>query len=393
MSEPQPTRVVIVCPTLLRNDAVGEATLNMVRDLAADAHNQVTLVCRNSDPHEFEVTRVRSLSDLLLTPAFLEADVVIYVFAIFNELFDAILLGNGRARQIVRFHNVTPKALVGEADHPVIDRSMAQIQNFAAADELWADSQENRDELLRQGLDPDRIQVMDLAVTPPTVGRLADKARRPINIVYVGRFVQSKGVHELLEALALLRDRSPVPFKARLLGNTRHASPDYIAHLDRLMTDLDLHDHVDLGGTISDAGLAEAYGQAHVFATASRHEGFCVPVIEALAAGCVPVSYANSNLHYIGGGLGRLARDETPVALAEALASVVGDIDRGLPHQTASAALALDRGPLTIAAFDDAARTHVAAFSRGRAADRMRDRLTVLTTLPDAIALEAPALA
>ena len=387
MSEPQPTRVVIVCPTLLRNDAVGEATLNMARDLAADPHNQVTLVCRNSDPHEFEVTRVRSLADLLLTPAFLEADVVIYVFAIFNELFDAILLGNGRARQIVRFHNVTPKALVGEADHPIIDRSMAQIQNFAAADELWADSQENRDELLRQGLAPDRIRVMDLAVTPHTVARLARKARRPIDIVYVGRFVQSKGVHELLEALALLRDRSPVRFRARLLGNTRHASPDYIAHLDKLMTDLDLQDHVDLGGTVSDEALAEAYGQAHVFATASRHEGFCVPVIEGLAAGCVPVSYANSNLHYIGGGLGRLAAEETPSALADALASVIGDIDRSLAHKDATAVLNLDRGALSIAAFDAAARAHVAGFSRSRAADRMRERLTALTapTNTDAI--------
>jgi len=380
MSASGPRRIAIVCPTLLNNDAVGSATLNMVRDLSEDPDNRVTLLCRNSDQHDIEVTHVRSLPDLLLTDAFLQADVVIYVFAIFSELFDAMLLGNGRARQIVRFHNVTPKAFVDTADHAIIDRSIAQIQNFAAADELWADSQENQQELIRQGLDPGRIRVMDLAVQPPTVSALSHKARNRIELIYVGRFVQSKGVHELLRALAMVRERTIVPFHARLLGNTRHATPEYMQALDGLMSDLDLHDLVEMGGTVSDEALAQAYGRAHVFVTASRHEGFCVPVIEGLAAGCVPVSYPNSNLRYIASGLGRLARGDTPEALAEALTAVIENL-----YDSADAGdgqgLELDRGPMTVAQFDQAARTYVGTFTREAAAHRMQDRLAVLSVL------------
>lgn len=377
MSDAHLRRIAIVCPTLLRKDAVGAATLTMARDLAAEPDNHVTLLCRNSDQDDVEVTQVRSLGELLLAEAFLKADVIIYVFAIFNKLFDALLLGNGRARQIVRFHNVTPKAFMDAGHHAVIDRSMAQIQNFAAATELWADSQENQQELIRQGLDSTRIRVMDLAVSPPVFGLLADKGRGVVNLLYVGRFVQSKGVHDLLEALALLRDRGGAPFHARLLGNTRHASSDYMYRLRRLMRDLRLHKLVDLGGTVSDEALGDAYERAHVFVTASRHEGFCMPVIEGLAAGCVPVSYANSNLRYIAAGLGKLAHDETPAALAEALAVVIGGVTRGL--SATDCALNLDRGPLSVAAFDEAAQAHVATFSRQRATERMQRRLVALT--------------
>lgn len=366
-------RIAIICPTLLERDAVGNATVLMFKDLSAQAGAHVTLLARNSDRSDVAVQTVRSLGELLLEPAFLEADLIIYVFAIYSDLFDAILIGNGRAAQVARFHNVTPKAFVSERDHAVIDRSIQQIQNFSALDEIWADSQENREELLRQGIDGSKVRVMPLVVEPLVRAELAKKPAAVIRFVYVGRFVKSKGLEDLIEAFGYLRERDAFPFEARLLGSTRHSAPTYMERLFTMIRERDLTDVVEIEGTVTDAVLTEAYAAAHILATASHHEGFCVPVIEALAAGCVPVTYANSNLKHIAGGVGRLARSDTPKALTDAM-ETVGKALHASPQQT----MDLDTGRLSVAHFDQAAAGHVATFSHDVCAELVRQRAAVL---------------
>ena len=366
-------RIAIICPTVLERDAVGSATVLMFKDLAAQAGTHVTLLARNSDRTDVEVQTVRSLGDLLLAPAFLEANLIIYVFAIYSDLFDAILIGNGRAAQVARFHNVTPKAFVNERDRAVIDRSMQQIQNFAALDEIWADSQENREELLRQGIDGGKVRVMPLVVTPLTLARLAGKPATVIRFVYVGRFVKSKGLEDLIEAFALLHARRPFPFEARLLGSTRHSLPTYIERLFTMIRESGLEGVIEIEGNVTDAVLTEAYASAHILATASRHEGFCVPVIEALAAGCVPVTYANSNLKHIAGGVGRLARSDTPKALADAMETVGKAL-----HASPPKPIDLDAGRYSPAEFDQKAARHVATFSHDVCAELVRQRASAL---------------
>ncbi|KPF83587.1 hypothetical protein IP78_01770 [Brevundimonas sp. AAP58] len=347
----------------------------LMKDLHAVPDAQVTLIARHSDRNDIGVTAVKSLGDMLLNDRFREADVIVYVFAIYNELFDAILIGNGQAAQIVRFHNVTPKALVNDRDRPIVEMSLGQIQNFVSADELWADSQENLEELIRHGIPSEKVRVMPLPVSPLAVATTTDKpSRGPLRIVYVGRFVPSKGLEDLIAALAILRRTHGVAFLARLIGSTRHSPPAYLRRLRRLIETEGLSDLVRIDGAVEAATLGEAYREAHIIATASRHEGFCVPVIEGMAAGCVPVTYANSNLRHISGGLGRLARTDSPVDLAESLA----DVGRALLNGKKSGAmrvLRVDAGPMAITDFDVARLEHVAQFSPETCAARLRSQL------------------
>jgi glycosyltransferase involved in cell wall biosynthesis len=366
---------VIVCPTILENDAVGNATLALAKDLRALPNARVSLIARNSDRDDIGVTQVQSLGDLLLDKDFRAADVIFYAFAIYNELFDAMLVGNGRAAQIVRFHNVTPRAFVSPKDYSVVDRSLGQIQNFSSADEVWADSQENLEELVRHGIDVEKVRVMPLPVSPLAVARTADKSgNAPLRIVFVGRFVASKGLEDLISALAILRRVHGIDFRARLIGSTRHSPPAYLRELCRLIALHDLGDLVRMDGAVGPETLADAYREAHIFATASRHEGFCVPVIEGMAAGCIAVTYSNSNLRHIAGGLGRLARTDSPADLAERLA----EVGRALVDPASDEAdrlLPVDAGPMSIAAFEAACLEHVARFSPQTCAARVRVQL------------------
>jgi len=377
---PAPRRIVIVCPTVLRNDAVGNATVAMVSDLAVQNH--VTLICRSANRDDIEITTVGSVGDLLLDRDFLNADLIIYVFAIYSGLFDAMLIGNGKAKQIVRFHNVTPKNLVSDNQHEIIDRSLNQVGNFDCVEEIWADSQENAEELIRRGISPSIILVLPLAVYPVAVARLSEKPRELIQILYVGRFVRSKGLEDLIIAISQTRMAISAPFRVRLLGNIHPSSKAYLHQLTTLIDHLGVQDIVEVGGTATHEHLADAYRSAHVFATASLHEGFCVPVIEGLAAGCIPVTYSNSNLRHISGGLGKLSREDSPSALADAIGSVVTalyDYDNLEPP-----GLDLDSGQATLEDFDLAAAAYSERFSPHVCMARIRTRIGKLLRHGDA---------
>jgi glycosyltransferase involved in cell wall biosynthesis len=76
----------------------------------------------------------------------------------------------------------------------------------------------------------------------------------------------------------------------------------------------------------SDAEVNELLNTAAVFVQTSRHEGFCLPVLEAMAAG-VPVvcTDADGNRDFCEDGVNCLMPAADPEAVAAAIARVLGD--------------------------------------------------------------------
>ena len=106
--------------------------------------------------------------------------------------------GNGHARQIGFFHNITPEQHVSPGVRAGVRRSFEQLANLHHADWLWPISQTNADVLLEAGIDPARIEIVPPDVAWPPAFKLAAKAKSPIHILFVGRIVHSKGVADLV---------------------------------------------------------------------------------------------------------------------------------------------------------------------------------------------------
>ncbi len=84
---------------------------------------------------------------------------------------------------------------------------------------------------------------------------------------------------------------------------------------------------------MSESALKSYYLVAHVFATMSEHEGFCVPLVEAMAMKVPIVAYASSAIPETVGDAGLVWRERDPLLFAESFDALVG-------NEAASVALA-----------------------------------------------------
>ena len=112
------------------------------------------------------------------------------------------------------------------------------------------------------------------------------KARGGADLLFVGRIVPSKGQHELVKALWAYRRLYDPAARLHLVGGS--SSFAYLKALRGFIAELGLADAVRITGDVSDAALAAYFAAADVYLSLSAHEGFGVPLVEAMAAG-VPV--------------------------------------------------------------------------------------------------------
>jgi colanic acid/amylovoran biosynthesis glycosyltransferase len=114
--------------------------------------------------------------------------------------------------------------------------------------------------------------------------------RRAPEILAVGRLVEKKGFDDLIEACALLRNRS-VQFRCRIIGFGEQER-ELRAKVERLK----LEDRVELPGPLPQSALIEALGSAAVFAAPcviggdGNRDGLPTVILEAMALGTPCVS-------------------------------------------------------------------------------------------------------
>ncbi|MDP9429201.1 MAG: glycosyltransferase family 4 protein, partial [Actinomycetota bacterium] len=163
---------------------------------------------------------------------------------------------------------------------------------------------------------------LDVAGRPFT-----DPRRRNGRVAFVGRLVEKKGVSDLIDAVALLRERgSAVPLDVVGGGVLEDALRAQV----RL---LGLEDLVTFHGPLSGDRVQELVGRASVFAAPCVHaadgdrDGLPTVLLEAMAAGtpCVSTPVTGIPEAIVDGRTGLLVGERDPHALAEAIARLLAD--------------------------------------------------------------------
>lgn len=327
-------------PSLLKGDAVGVHT-RLVRDLLVEKGLHSTVYAAAWAP-EFD-TFCRPFDSY-------DGGAALYQFAVGSGVGDYV------ARHVRRLavcsHNVTPPRFFAGWGQPAVQEAAAwgdrQLRTLAESATLGiADSSFNADGLRQAGFrDPVVVPLlMDPSNLRPDTenGPLGSPAedKQGIDWLFVGRLVPNKAQHDLVLAFALHRVTSP---GSRLWLVGRTDSPRYETALRHLIAALDLGDAVAITGPVDDGTLAAYYRNADVFVSASEHEGFCLPLVEAMHHGLPIVAHASSAVAETLGGAGICITDKRPHAIASAVEAAVARPRRGPgPGPERAARFELDR--------------------------------------------------
>ena len=110
---------------------------------------------------------------------------------------------------------------------------------------------------------------------------------------------------------------------ARLVLVGSSASQRYHSSLITLADRLGLADRVMFAGSVSESQLTDWYSRADVFCCASEHEGFCVPIVEAMHHGVPVVAYAAAAVPETVSDAGIVLSDKSPATFALAIDTVL----------------------------------------------------------------------
>lgn len=250
-------------------------------------------------------------------------DVAILHYSIGSAAFDYVL--NRCGTSAIHYHNITPAKLLWRFN-PRLARQCA-LGRAALCDLAervqcaGADSYFNATELTELGF-PDATAIGILRPARPTVTRRPESSDRP-RILFVGRGVPNKAQDDAILALAALR-QAGVLAQLRLVGSWG-GNEAFEWHCRNLVRSLALEDQVHFLGAVSDAELSREYAEATLFLCLSDHEGYCVPVIEALEAGIPVLAYGAGAVSETLGSAGVLIDSKAPSHVAEAVGALVTD--------------------------------------------------------------------
>jgi glycosyltransferase involved in cell wall biosynthesis len=319
-----------------RGDAVGRHTLRL-RDASRARGFSSHIYVDVTQPD----TKEETLSVVDYPAQAKPDDVLVYQFA--TASYMAAWLVSRAETLVVNYHNITPPELIAPwDDYVALGQLSAQseLRHMASRTSLAiADSAFNQHHLVEAGF-------AATAVVPPSAALAADiisaEARtrevpggRGARWLSVGRLAPNKAVEDTIAALAVTRAHGDPDATLLIIGKSATAS--YDTALRRYVADLGLADAVTFGGFASDAAVAAAYAQADVLVVTSEHEGFCVPVVEAMTVGLPVVAYNRGALPEVLGRAGVIVDSKDPYHLASAIASLLQDAPRRAQLATAAA--------------------------------------------------------
>ena len=314
-------------PAAHRGDAVGDSARH-VRDLLRALGHDADLYALTID--DDLAGDVWPFSD----PAATRGDLTIFHFALPSPMTAAFASLNGG--RILQYHNVTPAAFFAPYD-PALFRLASlgrdELRTLVGHVELaLGDSEYNRQELEALGFAP--TGVFPIAVDTSRVTRRVDRPALDrilddglVNFLFVGRIAPNKKIEDHIRLAELYKRYVDAYYRFIFVGRT-DVVPRYYSTVRALMAEFRLlNDRFVFTGAVPDEELAVYYRHAAVYISLSEHEGFCVPLLEAMAADVPVLAYAAAAVPDTLGGAGVQFAPKDLEYAAELLGALAFDDD------------------------------------------------------------------
>jgi glycosyltransferase involved in cell wall biosynthesis len=314
-------------PAAHKGDAIGDSARRMRGLLRHMGHTSEIYALTIDDELKGDV---RPFAD----PASTKGDLTMFHFALPSPMTEAFArLTGGR---LLQYHNVTPASYFAPYDPALFRLASIARQELATlvgrVDLALGVSDYNRRELEALGFEP--TGVLPLAVD---LSRITRSVQRPaldrildddfVNFLFVGRIAPNKKIEDHIRLAEHYKRYVDAYYRFIFVGKY-DAVPRYFATIRALMTEYRLlNERFVFTGPVPDEDLAVYYRHAAVYISLSEHEGFCAPLLEAMAADVPVLAYSAAAVPETLGGAGVQFAPKDMELAAELLGSLAFDDD------------------------------------------------------------------
>lgn len=316
------SRVIQLTPTLSYGDAVSNDVFAMQEVLTKMEYENYIVASNIAKKVQ---GRAISFKKFVSKPD----DIFIYHMSIGNELSQYVLSAKAK-RKIMVYHNITPCEFF--EGNSVLSTPCRQGRNelkklSECTDFALCDSDYNKEEL-------DELGYKSTAVLPIVFDKTEYLSTEPsekilekyngdgyVNILFVGRIAPNKKQEDIIQSFHLYHKYINPKSRLFLVGAVV-TTERYMEGLKEYIAENGI-DGVYFSGHVTFPEILSYYKLADVFLCESEHEGFCVPLLEAMTFDVPIIAYASTAIPYTMGDSGVLFTEKDHKMVAELIDTVV----------------------------------------------------------------------
>lgn len=317
--------------TLNYGDAISGEALAISRLLRKGGHESLIYSVNTHEKLEGQSRDYRSFrEDLSLEKE--EKTAVILHYSIASPLNQLLLEEPGIVRGLI-YHNLTPVKWFAAYNHRVAEDLRKGVKELPKlldkVDFVWADSEYNRKELRTFGCE--RAQVLPLLFDEEKWSVSANpgicnvlKGHGGKNLLHVGRLAPNKCIEDIIKAFYFYHHKIEKNSRLWLIGSDIDTEI-YSFELRSMVSELRLKEAVSFVGSVSNGELRAFYENADLYLCMSEHEGFCLPLLEAMQFQVPVIAFDSAAVSETLGNGGMMLAQKDPSRLAELIDLVIVD--------------------------------------------------------------------
>lgn len=323
-------RILQLLPSVTRGDAVSNDAMEIHRTLVRaglETHIYAEYIGNGVDP--------QAVSPVGNLPVVGKGDVILFHLSTGSHLQEILRRAKAQGCKILfRYHNITPPGFY-RGYNPFLEKKCEDglwetEQMRDIPDAVLAVSDYNRQDLVRMGY----ICPMEIV---PILIPFADYEKAPqkeileryqngdtVNLLFTGRVAPNKKIEHLIAAFAAYYYNYNTNTRLFLVGNDA-GTEQYRKNLQAYAAHLGLQEKVIFTGHTTFPELLAYYRCADIFLCMSEHEGFCIPLVEAMYFDIPVIALDAAAVGETLGGAGVLLPDSRPEEAAEEIAALEED--------------------------------------------------------------------
>ncbi len=325
--------IAICTPEISYNDAVSNDVLGML-DAVSGQNIEAYIFAENIFIKHDALKSVDHIGEFIKN----SKDIIIYHLS--TGWFKGLdILVNLDCRKIVKYHNITPPEYFYGFSRDHVEtckggREQLDIIADLDLDMYLNDSRFNMMEMISKGIKDSKCFVIPpfnnirrLRDLKPDFNILKKYNDGKVNILSVGRVAPNKGFEKLIEMFAVYNKYFNKESRLIIVGDMHQRLAAYTNYLSDKVKYLDLGNSVIFTGKVSNEELKTYFIVSKIFVLTSYHEGFCVPLVEAMSLKIPVLAYGTTAVTDTVGDGGIVWKDLDIGLMTVTIDEVVNDMD------------------------------------------------------------------